>query len=67
VRRNCQSVFDWGIATPQFTYTFGGGVGNGTTITSYNFNFLQPTATSVNMYGLAKKNGGWHGVKMLAQ
>jgi hypothetical protein len=62
-----ERVFDWGIATPQFTYTFGGGVGNGTTITSYNFNFLQPTATSVNMYGLAKKNGGWHGVKMLAQ
>jgi len=61
-----ERIFDWGIATPQFTYTFGGGVGNGTSITSYKFDFLQPKATAVQMYGLAKKNGGWHGVKLHA-
>jgi len=61
-----ERIFDWGIATPQFTYTFGGGVGNGTAITSYKFDFLQPKATAVEMYGLAKKNGGWHGVKLHA-
>lgn len=60
-----ERVFDWGIASPQVTYTFGGGVGNGVDITSYEFNFKHPTATGVNMYGVAKKNGGWHGVKLI--
>lgn len=62
-----ERVFDWGIATPQFTYTFGGGVGNGMSITSYKFDFSRPTAVAVNMYGIAKKNGGWHGVKLDAK
>ncbi|HAP94815.1 MAG TPA: hypothetical protein DCP54_03505 [Chryseobacterium sp.] len=62
-----ERVFDWGVATPQVTYTFGGGVGNGANITSYEFNFNHPTATKVNMYGIAKKNGGWHGVKLITE
>lgn len=62
-----ERVFNWGVATPQFTYTFGGGTQNGTTITSYKFDFLQPTAVSVSMYGIAKKNGAWHGVKLNAK
>lgn len=62
-----ERVFDWGIATPQFTYTFGGGVGNGVSITSYKFDFLRPKATAVKMYGIAKKNGAWHGVKLNAK
>lgn len=62
-----ERVFDWGIATPQVTYTFGGGVGNGGNITSYKFDFNHPTATAVNMYGIAKKNGGWHGAKLIVK
>jgi hypothetical protein len=62
-----ERVFNWGVATPQFTYTFGGGTGNGVAVTSYKFNFLQPTAVAVSMYGIAKKNGAWHGVKLNAQ
>ncbi|MCU7618611.1 hypothetical protein NZ698_15560 [Chryseobacterium sp. PBS4-4] len=60
-----ERIFDWGIATPQFTYTFGGGTGNGVAVTSYNWNFSKPTAVNVNMYGIAKKNGGWHGAKLI--
>lgn len=62
-----ERIFDFGFATPQFTYTFGGGVGNGVSVTSYQFNFLQPTATDVSMYGIAKKNGAWHGVKLVTK
>ncbi|MFN4364148.1 hypothetical protein [Chryseobacterium hispalense] len=62
-----ERIFDFGIATPQFTYTFGGGTGNGISATSYSFNFMQPKATSVSMYGIAKKNGAWHGVKLVTK
>lgn len=62
-----ERIFNWGIATPQFTYTFGGSTGNGLSVTSYQFNFLQPTAVAVSMYGIAKKNGAWHGVKLNAK
>ena len=62
-----ERIFDWGVATPQFTYTFGGGTGNGLEVTSYKWNFAKPDAVAVSMYGIAKKNGGWHGVKLNAQ
>jgi len=62
-----ERIFNWGVATPQFTYTFGGGTGTGIAVTSYKFDFLQPTAVAVSMYGIAKKNGAWHGVKLNAQ
>jgi hypothetical protein len=62
-----ERIFDWGIATPQFTYTFGGGVGNGVSLTSYKFDFINAKATSIDMYGIAKKDGGWHGVKLIAK
>lgn len=62
-----ERTFDWGVATPQFTYTFGGGTGNGLAVTSYKWNFAKPDAVAVSMYGIAKKNGGWHGVKLIAQ
>ncbi|UZT98173.1 hypothetical protein ODZ84_00965 [Chryseobacterium fluminis] len=61
-----ERVFDWGVASPQFTYTFGGGTGNGLALTSYKWNFSKPDAVAVNMYGIAKKNGAWHGVKLNA-
>ncbi|AZA83752.1 hypothetical protein C1637_14070 [Chryseobacterium lactis] len=62
-----ERIFNWGVATPQFTYTFGGGTGTGVAVTSYKFDFLQPTAVAVSMYGIAKKNGAWHGVKLNAK
>lgn len=62
-----ERIFDFGAATPQFTYTFGGGTGNGLALTSYNWNFSKPDAVEINMYGIAKKNGGWHGVKLNAK
>lgn len=60
-----ERIFDWGVATPQITYTFGGATGNGASLSSWNFDFRYPKATGVNMYGVAKKNGAWHGVKMI--
>lgn len=60
-----ERIFDWGIATPKITYTFGGGTGNGTSLTGWTFDFNHPKATGVNMYGIAKKNGAWHGVKLI--
>ncbi len=60
-----ERILDWGVATPQFTYTFGGGVGNGLSVNTRKFDFLRPTATKINMYGIAKKNGGWHGAKLI--
>jgi len=54
------------VASPQFTYTFGGGTGSGLAMTSYKWNFSKPDAVAVNMYGIAKKNGAWHGVKLNA-
>ncbi|MBO6186562.1 MAG: hypothetical protein J6O88_18045 [Chryseobacterium sp.] len=62
-----EKVFDWGAVTPQITYTFGGGVGNGLSITKRDFDFKHPTAMGVNMYGIAKKNGGWHGAKLIKE
>ncbi|WP_106917241.1 hypothetical protein [Chryseobacterium aurantiacum] len=59
-----ERIFDWGVSSPQFTYTFGGGTGNGLAATSYNWNFSKPDAVAVSMYGIAKKNGAWHGVKL---
>ncbi|WFB69320.1 hypothetical protein [Chryseobacterium sp. WX] len=61
-----ERVFDFGIASPQVTYTFGGGTGNGLDVTSYKWNFSKPDAVAVSMYGIAKKNGAWHGVKLNA-
>ncbi|MDE5450589.1 hypothetical protein BAX94_03915 [Elizabethkingia meningoseptica] len=62
-----ENIFDWGAVTPQFTYNFGGVVGNGVSITSYKFDFKNPTATTINMYGIAKKNGKWHGAKLIVE
>jgi len=56
-----EKIFDWGVATPLFTYNFGGGTSS-LSVSKYTFDFTKPTAVSVNMYGVAKKNGTWHGV-----
>lgn len=60
-----ERIFDWGVASPKITYTFGGTTGNGVNLTSWEFDFRYPKATGVNMYGIAKKNGVWHGVKLI--
>ncbi len=67
---NCsrlEKVFDWGIATPQMNYTFGAGdsfegdFGFG----SLNFDFRHPDITHLNIYGMARREGSWHGYKMI--
>lgn len=62
-----ERIFDAGGATPKVTYVFGGGTGNGLSLTSYKWDFSKPDAVAVNMYGIALKNGAWHGVKLIIQ
>ena len=61
-----QNTIDFGIATPQITYTFGAGSGlsGDTTFTSWDFNFNQPDLTGMSAYGMAKYNNQWHGTRM---
>ncbi|MNQ65792.1 hypothetical protein D3C85_802610 [compost metagenome] len=69
---NCSDrnkTFDWGIVSPKITYNFG--VGNGgdfnikTGFNDLKFDFKNPKVTGINIYGMAKKNGTWHGFKMV--
>ena len=61
-----ERLFDFGVASPMFTYTFGGVNSNGVfNISSWSFNFMKPDAVGLNMYGIAKKNGKWRGVKLI--
>ncbi len=63
-----EKIFDFGFATPKITYNFG--VGNGGSFDDLGFkdlefNFKHPNITSLSMYGMAKYNGQWHGVRMV--
>ncbi|MEH7889578.1 hypothetical protein [Elizabethkingia meningoseptica] len=61
-----EKIFDFGVAIPKFTYTFGGVNSGGVlNISSWTFDFRKPDAVGVNMYGIAKKNGKWHGAKLI--
>ena len=69
---NCsdkQKTFDWGIVSPKITYTFGAGNGGDFNVkTGFNdlkFDFKNPKVTGLNIYGMANKNGTWHGFKMV--
>lgn len=67
---NCsklEKVFDWGIATPKMTYTFGAGSGfqGSFGFTSIEFDFKHPDVTHLNVYGVAKRSGAWHGSRMI--
>ncbi|MFH6990134.1 hypothetical protein ACHRVW_20540 [Flavobacterium collinsii] len=69
---NCsdqQKSFDWGIITPKIVYNFGAGNGGDlnvkTGFSDLKFDFKNPKITGINIYGMAKKNGKWHGSKMV--
>jgi hypothetical protein len=66
---NCakkENVIDFGIVTPQITYTFGSGDGSGSfSITDWDFDFNNPSLTGMNAFGMAKRNGQWHGKRMV--
>lgn len=68
---NCdeyQRVFDWGAVTPKITYKFGGtnGFGGGTFKPSFeSFDFKNPKVTGINMYGMSKNYGKWHGSNLV--
>ena len=68
---NCskrEKIFDFGFATPKITYNFGAGH-NGTFsnigFKDLIFDFKNPDVTGLSMYGIAKKDGAWHGIKMV--
>ncbi len=58
-------VIDWGIVSPMFTYTFGTGTGSGLEITSWDFDFRNPNIVAMSSYGMARKNGQWHGKRLI--
>ncbi len=66
---NCakkENVIDFGIVTPQITYTFGSGDSSGSfSITDWDFDFNNPSLTGMNAFGMAKRNGQWHGKRMV--
>ncbi len=67
---NCDKYdknFDFGIMTPQINYSFANGKGFSWGNFSFKagFNFKRPIVTGLNAYGLAKKNGQWHGSKII--
>ncbi|PQJ68720.1 hypothetical protein [Polaribacter butkevichii] len=65
---NCdkrENIIDFGIVTPQITYNFGTGSGGSFSISSWNFNFNNPSLTGMSAFGMAKRNGQWHGKRMV--
>lgn len=65
---NCDKrevVLDWGFVTPEFTYTFGSGSGTGFSISSWDYDFRNPDVVHLSAYGMAKRNGQWHGKRFV--
>lgn len=65
---NCdkrENVIDFGIVTPQITYNFGTGSGGSFSISSWEFDFNNPSLTGMSAFGMAKRNGQWHGKRMV--
>ena len=65
---NCdkrENIIDFGIVTPQITYNFGTGSGGNFSISSWNFDFNNPSLTGMSAFGMAKRNGQWHGKRMV--
>lgn len=68
---NCskrEKIFDFGFVSPQITYNFGvgnGGSFNNLGFSDLKFDFKHPDITNMSMYGMAKHNGIWHGIKMV--
>lgn len=70
---NCDSydkTFDYGAVTPKINYKFGAGNGFGGgswSFSGFNFDFKRPKSVGINMYGLAKRSGKWHGSRMVIE
>lgn len=68
---NCskrETIFDWGIGSPKTTYSFGNGQGfdwNKSLDFTFSMDFSHPDATSLNVFGMAKRNNNWYGRKMV--
>ncbi|MGJ8745994.1 hypothetical protein [Polaribacter sp.] len=65
---NCKKldkIFDWGIATPSVTIDlFQGYSFNNVQIGSLTMDFNKPDLTGLSVFGMAKRNGEWHGKRM---
>ncbi len=57
-------VFDWGFMSLTFTYNFGTGSGGSLSVSNFTFNFNQAQTTGINIFGMTKRNGVWHGNRM---
>jgi len=65
---NCskkEDLIDFGIVTPELTYSFGMGNGGDFSISSWNFDFQNPILISMSAFGMAKHNGQWYGKRMV--
>ena len=68
---NCDEynkTFDWGAVTPKISYTFGtsNGFGGGSFKGSLeSFDFKNPKVTGMNMFGMSKNGGKWHGKRLI--
>lgn len=61
---NCskkEKVIDWGVATPKVTYNFGTGIGGGSFSFGFEMDFKRPSLVGISAFGMAKRNGNWHG------
>jgi hypothetical protein len=58
-------VFDWGIATPSITFNLfeGYNLGN-VSLGSFTMDFNNPDLTGLSVFGMAKREGVWHGKRM---
>ena len=55
---NCskrENVIDFGIVTPQITYTFGAGNGGNISVSNFSFDFDNPDLIGMSAFGMAKK------------
>lgn len=56
-----EHIIDWGAATPKVTYSFGPGSGGGQFSYSMEMDFKNPSLVGISAFGIAKRNGQWHG------
>jgi hypothetical protein len=65
---NCskkQDIIDWGVAIPTITYTFGSNFFAGDfDLSGWDFDFQHPESSGFSIYGIAKRDGQWHGNKI---
>jgi len=58
------NLIDFGIATPQFNYTFGNGNSAGLQVKSWSFDFRVPKVVGMSGYGMARIGSNWYGRRM---